>query len=208
MKGFRMKRVLFFSIGGIIIGLFALAVAHPSLEGYSGAPGSNGTCASSCHGSAGGTIQVSGFPTEYDPGSTYTIAISHDGGNSIVQFNASCRVGEGAENAGAISVGTNTAVYNNINETNGVHFSAQNLDNGTFSWTAPDQGTGEVRLYVAGLQGGFGGLNSAHVLIAGEQAAAHICGDSNCDGSVNVGDAVYLINFVFRGGPEPCNACP
>jgi hypothetical protein len=29
-------------------------------------------------------------------------------------------------------------------------------------------------------------------------------GDVNCDGAGNVGDAVYLINWIFRGGPEPC----
>jgi hypothetical protein len=28
-------------------------------------------------------------------------------------------------------------------------------------------------------------------------------GDANNDGQVNVGDAVYLINFVFKGGPAP-----
>lgn len=29
-------------------------------------------------------------------------------------------------------------------------------------------------------------------------------GDINCDGIGNIGDAVYLINWIFRGGPEPC----
>lgn len=31
-------------------------------------------------------------------------------------------------------------------------------------------------------------------------------GDANCDGSVNIADAVFLINHVFKGGPAP--ACP
>jgi len=30
-----------------------------------------------------------------------------------------------------------------------------------------------------------------------------ICGDANGDGMVNVGDAVFLISYVFRGGPAP-----
>ncbi len=30
-----------------------------------------------------------------------------------------------------------------------------------------------------------------------------LCGDANGDEQVNVGDAVYLINFVFNGGPAP-----
>jgi hypothetical protein len=31
----------------------------------------------------------------------------------------------------------------------------------------------------------------------------YICGDANTDHDVNVGDAVYLINFVFSSGPAP-----
>jgi len=30
-----------------------------------------------------------------------------------------------------------------------------------------------------------------------------ICGDADADGVVNIGDAVYLINFIFKGGPPP-----
>jgi hypothetical protein len=30
-----------------------------------------------------------------------------------------------------------------------------------------------------------------------------ICGDCNGDSSVNVSDVVYLINYLFLGGPEP-----
>lgn len=32
-----------------------------------------------------------------------------------------------------------------------------------------------------------------------------VCGDPNADDHVNVGDAVYIINFVFRGGPPPAS---
>jgi len=31
----------------------------------------------------------------------------------------------------------------------------------------------------------------------------YICGDANGDGKVNVGDAVYVVSYVFRGGPAP-----
>lgn len=34
-----------------------------------------------------------------------------------------------------------------------------------------------------------------------------VCGDANRDGQTNVGDAVYLINFVFKGGPLPNPEC-
>lgn len=29
------------------------------------------------------------------------------------------------------------------------------------------------------------------------------CGDANSDGTINVSDAVYIINYVFAGGSEP-----
>lgn len=35
------------------------------------------------------------------------------------------------------------------------------------------------------------------------QNIASGCGDTNGDGFANVGDAVYLINYVFKGGPAP-----
>ncbi|MHC4240187.1 MAG: alpha/beta fold hydrolase, partial [Planctomycetota bacterium] len=33
------------------------------------------------------------------------------------------------------------------------------------------------------------------------------CGDANSDDDVNVGDAVFLINYVFKGGPAPNPIC-
>ena len=142
--------------------------ARPSYTGYSSAPGCMGRCASSCHGSSGGTIQISGFPSEYTPGETYTIAISHSGGSSIRQFNGSCRIGTGSENAGTITAGTNTVTYNRSEETNGIHLSSTNQNNASFSWTAPSEGTGEVRLYISGLQGSYSGQNSTLSLISNE----------------------------------------
>ncbi len=38
-------------------------------------------------------------------------------------------------------------------------------------------------------------------------ACNFICGDANADLSVNIGDAVFLILYVFSGGPAP-QACP
>ncbi len=33
------------------------------------------------------------------------------------------------------------------------------------------------------------------------------CGDTNGDGEANVGDAVFIINYVFKGGPPPEPSC-
>ena len=163
----RFKAVL--ALAALII-LGTSGFAHPYYIGYSGAPGSSGRCASSCHGSSGGTIEVNGFPTEYFPGQTYTITISHNGGSAIKQFNGSCRIGSSSANAGTIAAGTNTVTYNTSGETNGVHLSAIDLDNGTFEWTSPPSGTGDVTLYVAGHQGVRTGPNTTLTLVSSEFA--------------------------------------
>jgi hypothetical protein len=112
---------------------------------------------------------VSGFPTSYTPNQTYLISISHGAGDPIVNFNASCRVGTGTTNAGTISAGTGTSVYNVAGETNGVHFTTSfNQNAGTFNWTAPAAGTGPVRLYLGGLQFDYDGPNTTIVANATE----------------------------------------
>ena len=158
------------SIGALItiLAISIIALAYQHYVGYSGAPGSQGTCASTCHGSTGGTIQIAGFPSEYVPDSTYTITISHNGGSTITNFNGSCRIGSGQQNAGVISAGTNTVVYNVSAETNGIHFSSNYHSSGTFNWTAPSTGTGLVKLYIAGQQGSKSGPNTALVLTSNE----------------------------------------
>jgi hypothetical protein len=34
-----------------------------------------------------------------------------------------------------------------------------------------------------------------------------LCGDANANGMVEAGDVVYLIGYLFRGGPEPSPEC-
>ncbi len=54
-----------------------------------------------------------------------------------------------------------------------------------------------------------GTMEDSDVLITRISTApqVYVCGDANGDGSVNVGDAVFLINFVFSGGPAPDPEC-
>jgi len=33
----------------------------------------------------------------------------------------------------------------------------------------------------------------------------YLCGDINGDGAINVGDAVYIVNYLFRSGPPPAS---
>jgi hypothetical protein len=143
------------------------ALARPSYTGYSGAPGSSGTCASSCHGGSGGTITVVGFPTSYEPSQSYLVSVVHRGGSSISNFNASVRIGTGSHTAGTITDGYQTSTYTKTSEPNGVHFSSSDRDSGTFTWTAPDSSVGDVRLYLAGLQGSsMGGPNTELTLVS------------------------------------------
>lgn len=46
----------------------------------------------------------------------------------------------------------------------------------------------------------YGEVEDYLVSISG---APYLCGDAGGDGAVNVGDAVYLINYIFRSGPDP-----
>ncbi len=43
--------------------------------------------------------------------------------------------------------------------------------------------------------------------IVAECNAVQICGDANGDAAVNIGDAVHLINYIFKGGPAPEPLC-
>ncbi|MEE9442813.1 MAG: dockerin type I repeat-containing protein [candidate division Zixibacteria bacterium] len=50
-------------------------------------------------------------------------------------------------------------------------------------------------------------LNHGFWKESGESPAPYICGDANGDDYVNVGDAVFIINHVFKGGPAPDPVC-
>ena len=140
-----------------------------SYVGYSGAPGSRGSCAASCHGSSGGTITASGFPTAYVPGQSYTVSVGHAGGSRIRQFNLSVRAAVGGQVTGTLAAGRNSATYTHSQESQGIRLDVSNQDSCSFTWTAPDPGVGDVKLYLAGLQGtSTGGPNTGLVLTSGQ----------------------------------------
>ena len=149
-----------------------LLLANPNFVGYSGAPASNGTCSSSCHPQNDFTpsCEISGFPATYTPGQQYTVTVRHDSGLSIKQFNCSIRKDSDSTIAGTISADFATEIYTITNEVNGVHWSEASTDSGTFIWTAPDNLTGFVTLYWAGLHGTrANGANQLITLNASEE---------------------------------------
>ena len=46
-------------------------------------------------------------------------------------------------------------------------------------------------------------LSGVIILIATATSFAAVCGDSNGDQTVNIGDAVYMVNYIFKSGPAP-----
>ena len=192
-----MKRIVFCAL--ILLLSSGSLMARSNYRGYSGAPGSLGTCASSCHGSGGGTVQISGFPTEYVPDSTYLITITAVSGSSINNFNGSIRVGTGSTNAGTISGGTNTATHNVAGETNGIHLSSNNRTSGNFNWLAPAAGTGTVHLYVGAHQGtNMSGANTSIVQVAEEVHIPQLPGEPSCVAPLNAATDTLLNSNRFE----------
>ncbi|HEQ98212.1 MAG TPA: hypothetical protein ENO22_02600 [candidate division Zixibacteria bacterium] len=58
----------------------------------------------------------------------------------------------------------------------------------------------------------FVGVAAMICLAATAANSEYVCGDANDDGTLNVSDAVFIINHVFIGGPAPdpncCSDCP
>lgn len=159
--------------GMLLVGV-SISSSRPTFTGYSGAPGSSGTCASSCHGSGTGSMVLSGIQQSYDPLKTYTLTVSRTSGSSIYNFNASSRKGTSATVAGTFGTGSNTTLYSVPGVENGVRASLDLISTATFQWTAPAQGTGVVTLYLAGLQGSMSGQNTKITLSLTENVVSGI----------------------------------
>lgn len=92
----------------------------------------------------------------------------------------------------------------------GAEVSLGNTGFGTIS-PVTDNGDGTFSAYIyAPTDPGY---DTIHVSVtAGGQTVSldkrphvqyYLCGDANADMTVNVGDAVYMISYVFKGGPPP-----
>ena len=146
----------------------AAAFAFNGYTGYAASPVSYGACAFSCHGPPNSfTPTADGWPSVYEPDSTYTIVMSH-GSNTISNFNACVLRQSDDLPAGILQGGSNTATYTHSGEGTAVHGSVNYQTSYTFNWTAPPPGVGTVILYGAVHEGSTNGPNGVCVLTSGE----------------------------------------
>ena len=131
------------------LGLFAilcLAMAAPMSNAYSGGIYGQGTgCGGGyCHGSGTqtATVSLSGEPTTYTAGSTYTFSISVTGGASSTNGGFALDVDKGTLSSPGTGVKINTAANSATHMNN-------NYRSWSVDWTAPSTGSGVVSIDVA-----------------------------------------------------------
>ena len=145
------------------LGLFAilcLAMAAPMSNAYSGGIHSSGTgCGGGyCHGTntQTATLSMSGQPSTYSPGTTYSLTISVTGGSSSTYGGFSLDVDKGTLSSPGTGVKINTAA-DSATHTN-YNYRTWNVD-----WTAPSTGSGVVSIDVAANAADGNGGNSNDV---------------------------------------------
>ena len=131
------------------LGLFAilcLAMASPMTNAYSGGIYGQGTgCGGGyCHGSGTqtATLSMSGQPTAYAAGTTYTLTVSVTGGASSTNGGFALDIDKGSLSSPGTGVKINTAA-DSATHTN------YNYRSWSVDWTAPSTGSGVVSIDVA-----------------------------------------------------------
>ena len=130
-----------------------LASTVPTSIGYSNGKYNSGSSGCSCHGYNVVTVSMSGQPSSYNPGTTYTLQISVSGsGNGGFSLDA---------NKGTLSTGVGImAVKVNSQGTSATH-TTSSYRSWSVDWTAPSAGSGSVTFDVSAVSangnGGTGG---------------------------------------------------
>lgn len=86
----------------------------------------------------------------------------------------------------------------------GVVFTDNGDGSGLFAWTPAigQEGDQEALFYAS--DDSVADSQFATVSVTGLD---YVCGDANGDPSINIADAVYLINYIFKSGPPPVPLC-
>jgi len=73
---------------------------------------------------------------------------------------------------------------------------------GQFLWD-PTPSTEGTYTFIAGVEDGEGGYAECVIDIIVSETPYFICGDANGNESVDIGDVLYILQYVYMGGPEP-----
>ena len=167
------------------LGLFAIlcmAMATPMSNAYSGGISGQGTgCGGGyCHGTntQTATVSMSGHPTTYSAGATYTISISVTGGTSSTDGGFALDVDKGTLSSPGTGVQINTAANS------ATHINS-NYRSWSVDWTAPSTGSGVVSIDVAANAADGTGTNSNDVWDTASYQISEGSGPANNAPSLN-----------------------
>ena len=118
----------------------------PTSLGNSGGKFSSGT-GCGCHYGSTATVSMSGQPSSYTPGSTYTLSISVSGGVSGSAGGFSLDVNKGTLSTGGVGI---MAVKVNSAQNSATH-TTNSYRSLSVDWTAPSSGSGTAQFNLAGM---------------------------------------------------------
>jgi hypothetical protein len=173
----------------VALGIALDGFSNVYVTGYSDSTGSYQDYATIKYDSSGNELWVRRYNGPPENGSDYAYAIAVDGSNNAYVT--------GMSGGGATIFDYATIKY---------------YSNGDIAWVTRYNGPGNAfdyasaialddsgNVYVTGQSDGSGsGRDYATI-----KYVQFLCGDVNKDGVVNIADVVYLINYLFIGGPAP-----
>ena len=118
----------------------------PTSLGNSGGKFSSGT-GCGCHYGGSATVSMTGQPSSYTPGSTYTLSISVSGGVSGSAGGFSLDVNKGTLSTGGVGI---MAVKVNSAQNSATH-TTNSYRSWSVDWTAPSSGSGTAQFNLAGM---------------------------------------------------------
>ena len=138
----------------LIITLMLVSLVPTSLGNSGGIYNSASGCG--CHYGSSATVSMSGHPSAYTAGSTYTLQISVSGGVSGSAGGFSLEVDKGTLSTGGVGI---MAVKVNQGGKSATH-TTSSYRSWSVDWTAPSSGSGTVTFDIAGLAANGNGQNS------------------------------------------------
>lgn len=165
-----------------LFAVLCLAMVTPMSNAYSGGISGQGTgCGGGyCHGTntQTATVSMSGHPTTYSAGATYTISISVTGGTSSTDGGFALDVDKGTLSSPGTGVQINTAANS------ATHINS-NYRSWSVDWTAPSTGSGVVSIDVAANAADGTGTNSNDVWDTASYQISEGSGPANNAPSLN-----------------------